>query len=146
MAVPSLAPRLGEAIDPRIPLPDQADSSPADQALGAKLDQLLRAGRSGSDAFEQAMANAERLASAAGAPRSESWIAGQEALSAAIAARYPVTRALAEIDAVAAERVASRGGITPSDQRQIESAARALGSVDARQAARVRLVQTRLGD
>jgi hypothetical protein len=143
--IPSLATRAAETIDPRVPIPDRVDSSPADAAFGATLRQLVTAGRSGTGRFDQAMATAERLASSAGLARSESWIAAQEALSAAVAERYSVTAALAEIDALAAQRVAARGGMSPADQQQLDDAAAALSPIDARQAARIDAVQRRLG-
>ena len=143
--VPSLSPRAAEAIDPRIPIPDRAETTPADARLGASLDRQVQSGRAGAGAFEQALAIAERLAAAAGASQSESWIVAQEALSAAVAARSPLPRALAEIDALAAEQVQARGGITPADQRQFEAALRELGPIDARQSARIKAVQSRLG-
>jgi hypothetical protein len=143
--IPSLAPRAAEAIDPRLPIPDRVDSSPADAAFGITLRQLVTAGRSGTARFDQAMATAERLATSVGPARSESWIAAQEALSAAVAERYSVTAALAAIDALAAQRVAARGGMSPADQQQFDDAARSLSPIDARQAARVDAVQRRLG-
>jgi hypothetical protein len=143
--LPSLAPRAAERIDPRLPIPNPADTSTPDAALGATLRRLVSAGQGGSTAFDRVMAEAERLAAGAGPARSESWIEAQEALSAAVAARYPVTRALAEIDSLAADRVAARGGISRAEQQQFDEAVAALQPTDRRQAARIRAVQARLG-
>ena len=51
----------------------------------------------------------ERLARAAGSPQGESWVAAQQALSAAQAARGPTTRALGDIDGLAAAALEQRG-------------------------------------
>ena len=71
---------------------------------------------------------AERAASAAGARGSESWVAAQQALSALVAARGPVTRALADVDALAAATLARLGGISAGDKSAIETAAEAIAA------------------
>src|SRR6476659_6887204 len=84
---PSLQPRAAEAIDPRVEVERPINDRPVRASIAP------------------AIAHAEQLASAAGAPQSESWIAAQEALSAAIAARKPTATALGDIDALGASKL-----------------------------------------
>lgn len=142
---PSLAPRPAEAIDPRLRVPDLSSSVPADPALGQRLAELVSQAEAATGAFNEAAARAEQLAASAGAPQSESWIAAQQALSAAIAERYPVTRAMGDLDTLTAARVRERGGISVADQRQISEASARIGAIDAAQATRLDALQQRLG-
>ena len=64
---------------------------------------------------------AQRLAAAAGPPQSESWIAAQLALSAAIEARAPTATALGDIDALGADKLQAQGGLAPADLGAIQS-------------------------
>jgi len=84
---PSLQPRAAEAIDPRMPVVRPLNDRPVTSSLAAQLSVLVDQARSGNSAFDGAASEAERLAETAGGPQSEGWIAAQEALSAAIAAR-----------------------------------------------------------
>ncbi|WP_294174090.1 hypothetical protein [uncultured Sphingomonas sp.] len=142
---PSLAPRASEGIDPRLPVADTSAATPADPALAAELAPLVSAAHTASGRFEVAIARAEQLAAAAGPRQSDSWVAAQQALSAAVAERYPVTRALADIDALATARVVGGRQLGLADQQAVRDAAAAVGAIDARQAARVAAVQRRLG-
>ncbi len=142
---PSLAPRAAEAIDPRAPVVRPMNPREADPALLGFLAACEKIADEGDEAFQPAAAEAERLASAAGAPQSESWIAAQQALTAAIAAREPTARALGDIDARAAEMLQENKGIAPSDLSWIERAAATVDAIDQRQAARIKAIQTRLG-
>src|SRR5436305_1763295 len=76
---------------------------------------LVSEARSGDAAFEPVIAQAERLTASAGAPQSESWVAAQEAVTAAIAARRPTAEALSDIDGLGASALQTQGGIAPSD-------------------------------
>lgn len=143
--VPSLAPRAAEAIDPRLPVIADTRPRPVDATLAARLAELLSRARSGDAAFRTALAQAERLAAGAGAPQSEGWIAAQQALSAAVAAREPTTRALGDIDALASGAIASRGGLAPADLAAIEGAAAEVAGIDRRQAAAIDAIGRRLG-
>jgi hypothetical protein len=134
---PSLQPRAAEAIDPRLEPVRPINDRPVTPALAAKLSTLVEQARDGEAAFEPAAASAERLAAAAGAPQSESWIAAQSALSAAIAARTPTAVALSDIDALGATALQTQGGIAPNDLAAIKSAAAEVGALDRRQAQRV---------
>jgi len=143
--VPSLAPRAAESIDPRLPVAVDTSPRAVDAALAGRLAELLARARSGDAAFRTAAAQAERLAAGAGAPRSEAWITAQQALSAAVAAREPTTRALGDIDALAAGAIASRGGLAPADLAAIESAAAEVAAIDRRQTATIAAISRRLG-
>ena len=106
---------------------------------------MIKAARSGNTAFDEAASEAERLAASAGAPQSEGWIAAQEALTAAIAARKSSSAALGDIDALAAGALQTHAGIAPNDLAAIKSAQAEVGGLDARQAARIDAIQKRLG-
>ena len=140
---PSLAPRAAEAIDPRVPIPNEVVAGPADPALTARIADLMNQVRSGDAAFQGAAQDAERLA-AAGAGQSDSWIAAQQALSAMVAARAPVTGALADLDALAAARLAATGGIQPGDLAAVQAASREAGLISEREAAVIDRLQGQL--
>ena len=142
---PSLAPRGAEAIDPRLPVVGTTVQRPVDAALAARLGELVRAARQGEGAFAAAAGEARRLAAAAGAPQTESWIVAQQALSAAVAARGPTSRALGDIDAIAASALVRQGGIAPADLEAIEAAAAEVGAIDRRQAQAIDALQASLG-
>ena len=91
------------------------------------------------------MAAAERAAATAGSPQSESWIAAQQALSSAVAARGPVARALGDLDALTAARVQLRGALSVQDLAAIRAGAAVIAEIDSQQAARIDAVQARLG-
>jgi hypothetical protein len=142
---PSLQPRAAEAIDPRLPVVRPINERPVAPALASKLSALVDQAETGNAAFETAANGAERLAATAGAPQTESWIAAQQALTAAIAARSATANALGDIDTLAATALQTQGGIAPNDLKAIQSAAAQVGSLDQRQAERIRAVQRRLG-
>jgi len=142
---PSLQPRAAEAIDPRLPVVRPVNDRPVTASLAARLGELVNEARSGSAAFDSAAAEAERLAASAGSPQSEGWIAAQEALSAAIAARKRTATALGNIDALAATALQAQGGLAPNDLAAIKDAQAEVGALDARQAARIDSIQKRLG-
>jgi len=142
---PSLQPRAAEAIDPRLQPVRPINERPVAAALATQLAALVEQARSGETAFEPAMADAERLAAAAGAPQSESWIAAQEALSAAIGARKPTALAQADIDALGATALQNHGGIAPNDLKAIQRAADEVASIARGQTDRIDTVRKRLG-
>jgi hypothetical protein len=144
MNAPSLAPRAAEAIDPRVPVPEAPVPTQATPALVRQLEGLVAEAIAGDQAFRASADDAERLAEAAGPPQSESWIAAQQALSAAVAARAPVTRALGEIDALGAGRIQQLGGIGAADLAAINAAAARVAEIDARHAALIERLQARL--
>jgi hypothetical protein len=143
---PSLAPRAAEAIDPRIePVAVPTPAQPVNAALAEKLANLVAQAIDGNRAFELAADRAEALVASAGAPQSEGWIAAQEALSQAVAARGPTARALGDVDAMTADAIAAKGTIAAADYAAIRSAADKIADIDRRQAARVEAMQKRLG-
>jgi hypothetical protein len=142
---PSLQPRAAEAIDPRLPVVRPINDRPVTRALAAQVGALVDQARAGQAAFEPAAADAERLASAAGSPQSESWIAAEQALSAAIAARSATANALGDIDTLSATMLQSQGGIAPNDLAAIKSAAAEISVIAGAQADRIAVIQRRLG-
>lgn len=140
---PSLAPRAAEAIDPRVPIPSEVVAGPADPALAARIAGLMAEVRAGDDAFRAAAAEAERLAAAAGPAQSESWIEAQQSLSALVAARAPVARAIADLDALAATLVVS-GGMLPGNLQALEEATAQAGEIGESEAAVIDRLQAQL--
>jgi hypothetical protein len=143
-AEPSLAPRAAEAIDPRVPIPNEVIAGPADPALAARIAELMGEVRSGDAAFQATAQTAETLVAAAGPAQSESWIVAQEALSGLVAARGPVSKAIADLDALASEPLAASGGILPGDLAAISAATSEAGAIGAQQAATIDRLQARL--
>jgi hypothetical protein len=141
---PSLQPRAAEAIDPRVPVVRPINDRPESPALAGRLAALIDQAASGNAAFDRAASDAERLAAAAGAPQSESWIAAQEALTAAIAARRPTATALADIDEIAASALQTQGGIAPNDLKAIQDAAAAVSRIARAQTDRIDALKRRL--
>ena len=141
---PSLAPRAAEAIDPRVPIPNEIVAGPADPALAARIAELMAEIRAGDAAFQATSEPAERLAAAAGPAQSESWIEAQQALSALVAARAPVTRAMADLDALAATRVVVGGGVLPGDLAAIQAATSEAGAISQRHAELIDRLEARL--
>ena len=142
---PSLQPRAAERIDPRVPVQRPMNDRPTSAALEARLSSLVGQAQSASGAFDAAASQAEQLAASAGAAQSEGWVAAEEALSAAVAARKPVAEALAEIDSIGADALQTQGGIAPNDLAAIQDAAGRVGDLDRRQAARIKAIQQHLG-
>jgi hypothetical protein len=141
---PSLQPRAAETIDPRVAVERPINDRPVAPALAAKLRALVGEARAGNADFDRAADIAEQAAGGAGPASSESWIAAQQARSAAIAARKPTVGALADIDAVGASALQAQGGIAPNDLEAIQAAAAEAGAIDQRQAARIDAIQRRL--
>jgi hypothetical protein len=142
---PSLLPRSAEAIDPRVPVERPINERPTSPAISARLVELIAEARAGDVAFAPLAGTAQRLAAAAGEASGESWIVAQQALSAAVAARAPTVRALGDVDALAAGRLADQGGLAPSDLAAIQGAANEIATIERRQAATIAGIQRRLG-
>lgn len=142
---PSLQPRAAEEIDPRVPVTRPMNDRDADPALLGFLAASEKIADDGNAAFQPAAAEAERLAASAGAPQSESWIAAQEALTAAIAARRLTAQALGDIDERAATMLQVNRGIAPSDLSWIQRVSEKVSAIDRRQAERIDAIQKRLG-
>lgn len=130
---PSLAPRPAEAIDPRVPVPLEAPAGNADPALVARLGELVAQVRAGAPSFDTRLEEANRLAAGAGPEASEGWVAAQASLSRLVEQFGVTTRAAADIDALAAERLERQKWITPADQAAITSAQADVASISNRQ-------------
>lgn len=142
---PSLQARAAEAIDPRVPITRPINNRPASASLTQQLAALVSEAETGDASFDTAASAAERLADAAGAPQSESWIAAQEALTGAIAARKPTTTALSDVDEIASNALQTQRGIAPNDLAAIKRAAARIAQLDQQQAQRIGAIQRRLG-
>jgi hypothetical protein len=142
---PSLQPRAAEAIDPRVPVERPMNNRPVSPTLASNLSALVGQAQSSNSAFDSAASEAEHLAASAGGPQSEGWIAAQEALTAAIAARKQTATALGDIDALAATALQTQRGIAPNDLAAIKNAQGVVAALDRRQAERVDAIQKRLG-
>jgi hypothetical protein len=118
---------------------------PVNAALASRLAELVTQARIGDSAFRTQAEAAQRLAEAAGPKLSESWIAAQQALSAAIEARAPTSTALGDIDALGADKLQAQGGLAPADLAAIRSAGEEVGTLDERQAETIRAISRRLG-
>lgn len=143
---PYLAPRAAENIDPRLlVVTPEAPATPVSPALASRLAGLVAQARNGEPAFDVAADRAEALAGSAGAAQSEGWIAAQQAVSVAVAARAPIARALGEIDSTMAEAIAAKGTLSAADFDAIRAAAALVAEIDNRQSRRIDAVQRRLG-
>jgi hypothetical protein len=142
---PTLAPRAAEGIDPRIPVEKPVIVNEPSATLRAQLANLISEAQAGDAAFNDAASAAERAASGSGGPGSESWVQGQQALSAAQAARVRTTRALGDIDAIAAASLQNTGGMQAGDLIAVQETAAAVAEIDRRQAERLKALQSRLG-
>jgi hypothetical protein len=101
---PSLAPREAEGAISTEDTSRERPVVPIDAALGARIAVLLSDVRRGETTFATALGVAEAAAGRAGAEGSETWIAAQQAVSAAEAARAPTVGSLAELDGLSLER------------------------------------------
>jgi len=144
-APPSLLPRPAEAIDPRVEVVRPMNDRPVNAELASRLAALVGQARDGDAAFGPAAAQAQRLASAAGAPHSESWIAAQEALSRAVAAKNATARALGDIDSLGGDRLQTNGGLAPSDLAAVKQASAEVSAIDQRQFEEIKAIQAALG-
>jgi hypothetical protein len=101
---PSLAPRAVEKVDYEVDPVRSPLAVAHDPALAARASALLGQARSGDRDFQSALGAARSTAARAGAARSESWIAAQEALSRLEAAQKASAAAAADLDALAVSR------------------------------------------
>lgn len=142
--VPSLERRAAESIDPRVPVADRSLVLAADPQLAAELAGLRSRARAAAADAEPAIDAAESRVAAAGARESESWIAAQQSISAAIAARAPFTQALGDLDRLIAERIRNRTRLVPQDLAAAQAVADELAAVDRGQSERLDSLQRRL--
>lgn len=104
-AGPSLSKRPIENMPLTEPQVEVSPPPVADPALRTRIESLVAQAREGQGAFAALLPRARQAAASAGAEASESWIAAQQLLSAAEAARAPSTRALGELDAIIAAQL-----------------------------------------
>jgi len=142
---PSLQTRAAEGIDPRLPIVRPVNDRAVTPALAMRLAELLDRARSGNAAFNSLASRAESLAAAAGARQSDSWVAAQEALSQAVAARDTTASAMGDIDQLGSTMLQSQGGLAPSDLAAIQNASAEAAELDQQQANRIKAIQQRLG-
>ena len=135
---------MAEAIDPRVPVPDPAITTTPNASLVDQLNGYIAEAQAGDRDFEPLAERARQLAGSAGARESEGWIAAQQALSAAIAARAPVAHAVGAIDALGGHRIQSAGGIGPANLAAIDAAAAKVGEIDRRETVLIDEIQGRL--
>jgi hypothetical protein len=141
---PSLAPRAAEAIDPRLPIADIAPTGSVDPSLAARLQAILSTARAGVPAFEARAAEASRLAAEAGPIASESWVAAEQILSRLVEQYGVTTRAMADIDALASDRLNRQHWIQPADREAIAVAAAELAAIGDPQAATIARLKNQL--
>jgi len=141
---PSLARRSAEAIDPRLPIASEPTLGPVDATLAARLSQLIADSDAEAATFFAQVDQARALAEAAGPAQSESWILAQQALSGLEGARARSTRALADVDAIAATRIQSGPGLTAADRRAVEVASATLRAMTDRQSSIIDQLGARL--
>jgi hypothetical protein len=141
---PSLAQRAAEAIDPRVPIPANPVVGPVDPALASRLAELMAQVRQGHAAFEATASESTRLAAAAGPAQSEGWITAQQSLSALVAARAPVTQAIADIDALTAAKLIATGGVAPGDLAAIQTASTEANAINQNEAETIERLQAQL--
>ena len=141
---PGLAPRPAEAIDPRLPIPDTVPAGPVNAELAQRLQALVEAARDGVSQFNAQESEATRLSAAAGPMASESWIVAQQALSRLVEQHGITTRAAADIDALAANRLEGQHWIRPADREAIAAAAAEVGSINSAQAADIARLNAQL--
>ncbi len=138
---PSLQPRPAETIDPRVPVPVPPADMSVSPGLAQQLDAMVSQASSGDLAFQPMAGRASELAKSAGAKESESWVVAQEALSAAIAARAPVAKAVADVDALGADRIHAKAAMSAGDMMAIDAAAAKIAGIDSREAKQIADIQ-----
>ncbi|GAA4014187.1 hypothetical protein GCM10022280_10720 [Sphingomonas swuensis] len=141
---PSLAPRAAEAIDPRVPVVDGSAALAADAGLSARLAALRDQALAAAGRAEPAIRAAAAATSSAGGRESDSWIAAQQLVSAAIAERAAFSTALGDLDRLVAERIQSGGRLVPQDVLAARAVADQLSAVDRRQSDELAALQARL--
>ena len=134
---PSLQPRPAEAIDPRLPVEDRSASLPASAELLREIAAVRQRAEAAAGSANAAIEAAAGAVAVAGASGSESWIAAQQLVSAAVAERAPFTAALGDLDALLAARVRSGSRLVPQDLLAHQQAGDALADIDRRQRARL---------
>ncbi len=139
---PSLAPRPIERQLANEPDTRPAPNIPSDPALTGRAASLLAAAREGNAAFEAAYERASAAAGRAGGAGSETWVAAQQEVSRAQAARAPTVNALADLDRLAIE--AANRPASAADQAAIREALAAAQRLADSQHERLEALRSRL--
>ena len=142
---PGPYPSLAMRPDENEPMTEPVRTPPvvaADPALARRLAALVAAARQGDARFDEAYGPTERLARAAGATGSDSWVEAQQALSRLEASRGGTTDAAAEIDQLG--RVRSDQPTSADDQAAIRRALDEANMIAAAQLVRIRHLQALL--
>jgi hypothetical protein len=116
---PSLAPRAVEKEAEAAPEPPPP--TVADAAVTARIAQLLTGARQANAQFEEAYRAADQATGRAGGVGSEGWIAAQQALSRAVAARGPVVDAIAELDRLGITHAYHPANLTAGQEALVEA-------------------------
>ena len=116
---PSLAPRAVEKEAEAAPEPPPP--TVADAAVTARIAQLLTGARQANARFEEAYRAADQATGRAGGVGSEGWIAAQQALSRAVAARGPVVDAIAELDRLGITHAYHPANLTAVQEALVEA-------------------------
>lgn len=139
---PSLAQRPGER-DRSTEEPVRPDvEAPDDAELRREVAALRRLAAQGDAEFDAAYGPAAAAVAAAGAAESDSWVDAQQALSRLEAAREATTRALAELDRLAMDRVAAP--TSAADFAEIDAAIATVERLAAGQQQRMDSLRARL--
>lgn len=139
---PSLAMRPGERDRSTEEPARAAVDVPDDPALRERVAELRRQAAEGDRAFDAADGPTAAAVAAAGARESDSWVEAQQALSRLEAAREPTMRALADLDAIAMERIGERTSI--ADYAEINAAIAAVEQLAVAQQQRMDALRAQL--
>lgn len=113
---PSLLPRAAEKEDVDAPAPAPAPPVAANASQAKLIDKLLRQARDGQAAFVRVLPSAITNA----APRSDAWIAAQNARSAADVARGLTLDALSALDTAIGDAIGNREDTSALTAARIE--------------------------
>ena len=136
---PSLAQREVE----RQPIAEPVRATPVvadDIGLRSAIAEHLARARQADAKFATTIGSAESAARAAGSPGSDSWVAAQEQVSRAEAARAGTTLAYGDLDRLALER--SNLPTSPNDQAALASALSEVEQIAAGQQSRLERLKT----
>jgi hypothetical protein len=114
----------------------------ADPVLARRISALLATARQGDARFDDSYGPVERMARAAGAQGSDSWVEAQQSLSRLEVARGDTTGAGAELDQLS--RTRGDQPTSDEDQAAIQSAIAEVDRIAVSQNARIRRLQSLL--
>lgn len=144
METTSLCYRDAEAIDPRLPV-GSPDPAPGTLTVADSLAAIAASIEQGIVAYNAQEGRARAAVNAAGAPGSESWVAGVEQVAILDAARERVARGIGDLDALVTRQVEGGGWASPVDRIAVEEAIARYRPVDAAQSTTLDAMTARLG-